>query len=387
MTRSRTSKKASSPAASSAAPDPALPDPHAAGAAAYAQADAQGELFQLIAPDGTVTHPELLPDPATRLALYRQMRRVRHFDERAWVLYRTGRMGVFPPYGGMEASQVGTAAALTPQDWLFPTYRDTGAALAYGLPIPQTLAYWRTSPHGWAMPQNLKILPFYIPIATQYPHAVGAALAEARQGTRNVAMAFIGDGGSSEGDFHEALNFAGALNASCVFILQNNGWAISVPTRAQTKATNLSRRADGYGIPGVRVDGNDVLATWHVTREAVERARRGEGPTLIETVTYRIKPHTLADDPSRYRTDADNAGWDAKDPVTRLRAHLLAGGHLTEEEDAQLTREIEAEFEAALAEADAFPEPTPAEILDHVFAEPTPQLARQRAQILAEEGA
>lgn len=343
--------------------------------------------FQLITPEGTVSQPERLPDVPTRLKLYRLMRRARHFDERAWVLYRTGRMGVFPPYGGMEASQVGTAAALTHADWLFPTYRDTGAALTYGLPLEQTIAYWRTSPHGWAMPQHLKILPFYIPIATQYPQAVGAALAEKRQGTRNVAMAYIGDGGSSEGDFHEALNFAGALNAPCVFILQNNGWAISVPTRTQTRATNLSLRAQGYGIPGVRVDGNDVLATYQVTLEAVNRARNGEGPTLIETVTYRVKPHTVADDPSRYRSDTDTAGWDAKDPVRRLRTHLLSEGHLSEEGDAEITREIEAEFEAALQVADRFPEPTPAEIVDHVFAEPTPQLVRQRAQLLAEEQA
>ncbi|WP_051935523.1 pyruvate dehydrogenase (acetyl-transferring) E1 component subunit alpha [Deinococcus sp. YIM 77859] len=361
--------------------------PFQAQAAPAAAPEAPDETLQLIAPDGTVTRPDRLPDPETRVRLYRHMRRVRHFDERAWVLYRTGRMGVFPPYGGMEASQVGTAAALTPDDWLFPTYRDTGAALTYGLPLEQTIAYWRTSPHGWAMPQNLKILPFYIPIATQYPQAVGAALAERRLGTRNVAMAYIGDGGSSEGDFHEALNFAGALNAPCVFILQNNGWAISVPTHTQTRARNLARRADGYGLPGVRVDGNDVLATYQVTREAVTRARNGEGPTLIETVTYRVKPHTVADDPSRYRSEADTAGWDAKDPLTRLRTHLLQEGLLTEEEDHAFAREIEAEFEAALRVADSFPEPTPAEIVDHVFAEPTPQLVRQRAQLLAEEQA
>lgn len=355
-----------------------------AAAAAYEQA---GDMFQLITPDGTITGAGELPDPETRLRLYHQMRRARHFDERGWVLYRQGRLGVFPPFGGMEASQVGTAAALSADDWLFPTYRDTGAALTLGLPIARTLAYWRTSPHGWAMPENLKVLPFYIPIATQYPHAVGAALAEKRKGTKNVAMAYIGDGGSSEGDFHEALNFAGALEAPCVFILQNNGWAISVPTRTQTKATNLSRRAEGYGIPGVRVDGNDVLATYHVTREAVERARRGEGPTLIETVTYRVKPHTVADDPSRYRTDADNEGWDAKDPVLRLRTHLLSEGIMTEESEAALLKEVADEFEAALQEADAYPDPEPAEILDHVFAEPTPQLRRQREQILSEEKA
>lgn len=375
QTRSKPSK--SKPQTDSAPTDAAFN----AAAAAYEQA---GDMFQLIASDGTSTGAGELPDSETRLHLYHQMRRARHFDERGWVLYRQGRLGVFPPFGGMEASQVGTAAALTPDDWLFPTYRDTGAALTLGLPIARTLAYWRTSPHGWSMPGNLKVLPFYIPIATQYPHAVGAALAEKRKGTKNVAMAYIGDGGSSEGDFHEALNFAGALDAPCVFILQNNGWAISVPTRTQTRATNLSKRADGYGIPGVRVDGNDVLATYHVTREAVERARRGEGPTLIETVTYRVKPHTVADDPTRYRSDADNEGWDAKDPVLRLRTHLLAEGIMTEESEAALLGEVAAEFEAALKEADAYPDPEPAEILDHVFAEPTPQLRKQREQILAE---
>ena len=353
-------------------------------AAAYDEAAARGELFRILAPDGEVVRPDLLPSAEQRLELYRQMRRARRFDERGWVLYRQGRLGVFPPFGGMEASQCGTAAALTKNDWLFPTYRDTGAALTLGLPIARTLAYWRTSPHGWQMPADLKVLPFYIPIATQYPQAVGAAMAEKKRGTKNVAMAFIGDGGSSEGDFHEALNFAGALNAPCVFILQNNGWAISVPTRTQTKATNLSQRALGYGIPGVRVDGNDVLATWHVTREAVERARRGEGPTLIETVTYRLKPHTTADDPSRYRSDEDTAGWDEKDPLLRLQTHLLHEGILTADTDAALQQEVADEFEAALAEADAYPDPQPAEILEHVFAEPTPQLVRQRAELLGE---
>jgi pyruvate dehydrogenase E1 component alpha subunit len=375
MTRKKTSK---TPAPDAPAP---APDAFQASAAAY---DAAGDMFQILAPDGTVVRPEALPSPEQRVHLYRQMRRARQFDERGWVLYRQGRLGVFPPFGGMEASQCGTAAALTSDDWLFPTYRDTGAALTLGLPIARTLAYWRTSPHGWAMPENLKVLPFYIPIATQYPHAVGAALAEARKGTKNVAMAFIGDGGSSEGDFHEALNFAGALNAPCVFILQNNGWAISVPTTTQTKATNLSKRAEGYGIPGVRVDGNDVLATWHVTNEAVQRARQGGGPTLIETVTYRVKPHTVADDPSRYRTEEETAKWTEKDPVVRLQQHLLKEGILTEEQDAALLAEVAAEFEEALKEADAYPDPTPAEILDHVFAEPTPNLVKQRAQILAE---
>lgn len=346
-------------------------------------------MLQFITPEGDLAPANVrpagpIPDDATALWLYRQMRRIRHFDERAWVLYRQGRMGVFPPYGGMEASQAGSAAALTNEDWLFPSYRDTGAALTYGLPIRQTIAYWRSSPHGWRMPEDLKVTPFYIPIATQYPQAVGAALAEKRKGTRNVAMAFIGDGGSSEGDFHEGLNFAGALDAPCVFILQNNGWAISVPTTTQTRATNLSRRADGYGIPGYRVDGNDILAVFSVVRQAVENARNGMGPTLVENVTYRIKPHTVADDPSRYRTPEMSEGWDKRDPVLRLQAYLRNRGVLSEENEETMLAEIAEEFETALSQADELPDPEPVEILDHVFAEPTPSLLRQRAQILEE---
>ena len=345
------------------------------------------DMLQIIDEGGTLVSPDLLPENDTLLALYRAMRRIRHFDERAVVLHRQGRMGVYPPYGGMEASQAGTTFALTHDDWLLPTYRDTGAALTYGLPIAQVVLYWRTSPHGWAMPEGLKVLPFYIPIATQYPHAVGCALAERMQGRDNVAMAFIGDGGSSEGDFHEALNFAGALNAPCVFVLQNNGWAISVPTSAQTKAVNLSKRAEGYGIPGVRVDGNDIVAVYHATREAVERARRGEGPTLIETVTYRVKPHTVSDDPGRYRTEDLTNEWLTKDPVVRLRAFLTSRGVWSDEHEAALVQEITDEFEAAVLEADSYGEPTPSEIVDHVFATPTPALSEQRAQLLEEYGA
>ncbi|ADV66751.1 pyruvate dehydrogenase (acetyl-transferring) E1 component subunit alpha [Deinococcus maricopensis] len=345
------------------------------------------DLLQVLNEHGEVVRPDLLPDASTLTMLYRAMRRIRHFDERAVVLHRQGRMGVFPPYGGMEASQAGTALALTPEDWLLPTYRDTGAALAYGLPVSTTVAYWRTSPHGWAMPEHLKVLPFYIPIATQYPHAVGCAVAEARQGTQNVAMAYIGDGGSSEGQFHEALNFAGALNAPCVFILQNNGWAISVPTRTQTRATNLSKRADGYGIPGVRVDGNDIIAVYHAASEAVARARRSEGPTLIETVTYRVKPHTVSDDPSRYRTEDLTREWEAKDPVVRLAAYLRAQKLWDDAHEDALQSEIVEEFEAAVREADTYPEPSPTEILDHVFAEPTPQLRAQGEELRREVNA
>lgn len=328
-----------------------------------------------------------IPDPDTLHTLYRHMRRIRHFDERAWVLYRQGKMGVFPPYGGMEASQAGTAAALTHQDWILPSYRDTGAALTYGLPVTQTILYWRNSPHGWRMPENLKVLPFYIPIATQYPHAVGCAMAEKLQGTDNVALAYIGDGGSSEGQFHEALNFAGALQAPCVFVLQNNGWAISVPTSTQTRARDLSRRAEGYGMPGVRVDGNDIVAVYAAASEAVARARRGEGPTLIETVTYRVKPHTVADDPSRYRTEELTKTWEARDPVERLFKYMAETGLWDDEREAALLAEIKDEFEAAFAAADGYGEPTPSEIVDHVFAEPSRQLQAQREEILREYGA
>ena len=224
------------------------------------------DTLRILEPDGSVVRPELVPtDTALLERLYKQMRRVRHFDERAVILQRQGLLGVYPLFGGQEATQVGCALALESGDWLAPSYRETGAALAFGLPMSQVILTWRTHIRGFESANN-RILPFYIPIATQFPHVTGIALAAKLRGESCVAMGFMGDGGSSEGDFHVGLNFAGAFGVPAVFVVTNNGWAISVPTAKQTAAKAIASRGEGYGIPGVRVDGNDILAVHHVAR-------------------------------------------------------------------------------------------------------------------------
>lgn len=342
--------------------------------------------LQVVRPDGSVARPDLVPpDPDVARRLYEHMRRARHFDDRAVVLQRQGRMGVFPPFGGQEAAQVGTAMALSDGDWLVPSYRETAAAMTFGLRLSRVILYWRTSPHGFAMDPGLNLLPFYVPIATQLPHATGLALAAKLRGESRVAMAYVGDGGTSEGDFHTALNFAGVFKVPAVFVVQNNGWAISVPTSAQTAAATLASRAEGYGMPGVRVDGNDALAVWHVAGQAVALARGGGGPTMIEAMTYRIRPHTTSDDPSRYRSEDDAVAWrDHKDPLVRLRRFLDAQGDWSDTQEAELESRLEVELAQAVAEADSVGEPRPWEILEHVFATPTPALVEQALELRAE---
>jgi pyruvate dehydrogenase E1 component alpha subunit len=342
--------------------------------------------LQVVRPDGTVADPGLVPaDNELLLRLYRAMRRARHFDDRAVVLQRQGKLGVFPPYGGQEAAQVGSALALEAGDWLVPSYRETAAAITFGLSLARAILYWRTSPHGFAMEPSVNLLPFYVPIATQLPHVAGLALASKLRNEGRVALGYIGDGGTSEGDFHTGLNFAGAYRAPAVFVIQNNGWAISVPTKAQTAAEHLIDRAPGYGMPGELVDGNDVLAMYAATRRAVERARSGEGPTLIEAITYRVRPHTTSDDTSRYRTEDEAQVWrDERDPLRRMRVFLGGQGLWDDSSEDALVSELEAELQAALAEADAMPEPEPWEILDQVFAEPTPVLREQISELRAE---
>ncbi|MFC4456284.1 thiamine pyrophosphate-dependent dehydrogenase E1 component subunit alpha [Deinococcus sonorensis] len=346
--------------------------------------------FSLLAPDGTPRRPELLPLGPEVLRLYRQMRRARLFDDRALVLQRQGRLGVYPLFGGMEATQVGAVLALdTARDWLAPTYRGTGCALAYGLPMHKVILSWRAHPDGFRMDPQQRLLPFYVPIGNQLPHAAGIALAERRRAEReghdaSVVLAFVGDGGTSEGDFHVGLNFAGVYRAPAVFVIENNGWAISTPTSRQTAAATLASRGEGYGMPAVRVDGNDLLAVHHVTAEAVARARAGEGPTLIECVTYRVMPHTSSDDPARYRDEAEGELWrTVLAPARRLRAYLDRAGLWDDEQEQALAAEVEQELRDALVQADAAPGLEPWQILDHVYAEPTPDLLEQQAELRA----
>jgi pyruvate dehydrogenase E1 component alpha subunit len=300
---------------------------------------------------------------------YKAIRRARHFDERALVLQRQGRLGVYPLFRGQEASQVGVALALRKEDWIAPSYRETAAAITFGMPLSRLILSWRADPAGWRIPDDVNMIQFYIPIATQVPQAAGLAHAQRLQGKEAIAAVFIGDGGTSEGDFHEGLNFASVFDAPLLIVVQNNGWAISVPTQKQMKVQRIALKAQGYGIPGVVVDGNDLVAVWYVAREAAERARRGEGPTLIETLTYRIAPHTSSDDPSRYRNEDEALEWIKRDPISRMRTCLTHLGLWDADKENALTEDLEAEFLAALEEADSAPEPKPWEIVEQVFAE------------------
>ena len=329
------------------------------------------EMVQYLSDEGAPLK-ELPFDEGALLEGYRALRRARFFDERAEVLQRQGKLGVYPPFRGQEAAQVGAMLALEKTDWLVPSYRESAAALVHGLPLDYLILYWRAHPAGWRFPEGLNILPFYIPIATQLPQAVGVAHAGALQGENWVVAAFIGDGGTSEGDFHEALNFAAVFQAPVVFIVQNNGWAISVPTHKQMRVERIADKAKGYGMPGALVDGNDLVAMWQTAKEAVERARAGEGPTLIEAVTYRIAPHTTSDDPSRYRDEAETKEWVGREPVGRMRKALASLNLWDDAKEEALLGELRGELEAAAKKADQAPDPKPWEIVEHVFAEMTP---------------
>jgi pyruvate dehydrogenase E1 component alpha subunit len=304
---------------------------------------------------------------------YRALRRARHFDERALVLQRQGRLGVYPPFRGQEAAQVGVALCLeASRDWLLPSYRETAAAITFGMPLSKLILSWRADPGGWGAPPEVNMVQFYIPIATQIPQAAGVAHALRLQGKGAVAAVFIGDGGTSEGDFHEGLNFASVFEAPLLLVVQNNGWAISVPTQKQMKVQRIALKAQGYGIPGVTVDGNDLVAVWTVAREAAARARAGGGPTLIEALTYRVAPHTSSDDPGRYRSEDEAEAWKKRDPIDRMRGCLRHLGLWDEERERALSEELEAEFLSAVEEADQAPEPKPWEIVEQVYAEMQP---------------
>ncbi len=331
----------------------------------------------------------LRPDPGLLrpdrlLAVYRALRLARAFDTEATSLVMQGHLAVYPSSRGQEACQVAAALCLSPQDWLFPTYRDTAALAVRGIDPVEALTLLRGAWHCGYDPRRWRTAPQCTPLATQAPHAVGLALAARLAGDPVVALCLLGDGATSEGDFHEACNSAAVYQAPVVFLVQNNQYAISVPLRKQTRAASLASRAVGYGMPGVRADGNDVIGLLHVLGQAVERAREGGGPTLIEAVTYRIQPHTNADDATRYRDPGEVELWLARDPVDRLARYLTAVGGLDEGLDAAIGAEGARYAEAMRGRLAGEPAVDPADMFDHVFAAPTPQLRAQRAMVEAE---
>lgn len=316
--------------------------------------------------------------------LYAELVRGRRYNTQATALTKQGRLAVYPSSTGQEACEVAAALALEERDWLFPSYRDTLAAVARGLDPVQALTLLRGDWHTGYDPREHRIAPLSTPLATQLPHAVGLAHAARLKGDDVVALAMVGDGGTSEGDFHEALNFAAVWRAPVVFLVQNNGFAISVPLAKQTAAPSLAHKAVGYGMPGRLVDGNDAVATHAVLAEAVSRAREGGGPTLVEAVTYRIEAHTNADDATRYRGDAEVETWRAHDPIVLLERELTHRGLL----DAERKESVKARadrFAASLRERmNQDPALNPMDLFTHVFAEQTTQLREQAAQLRAE---
>ena len=331
---------------------------------------------------------ELEPDlPAEFvLKLYRAMLLGRRLDERMLSLQRQGRLGTFPLIKGQEAAQVGAVAALDPADWMVPAFRETAAELWRGRSIENLLLYFGGYDEGGAVPENVNNLPICVPVASQLPHAVGLGWSIHYRAGKEVVMAFAGDGATSAGDFHEALNFAAVFQAPVVFVIQNNQWAISMPRARQTRAKTLAQKALAYGMPGIQVDGNDLLAVYVAAQEAVERARSGGGPTLIEAVTYRLSMHTTADDPKKYRTAEEEAEWAARDPLPRFQAYLVEKGLLDEEQVAALEEEVKAEIQAGVESAEAQMKNLgdPLDMFEHAYAELPADLREQRAELADE---
>ena len=322
-----------------------------------------------------------LPDGRIR-DLYAHMVRARVFDDRLLKLQRQGRIGTFAPSFGQEACQVGSMAALTPDDWFVPAFREAAAALYRGASMKAILLYTMGFEEGQAVPRGVRDLPVAIPIGSQVAHAVGLAWAMKRRKDKGIAICFFGDGATSEGVTLESMNFAAVVRAPVIFFCQNNQWAISTPRRLQTASETIAQKAIGHGIPGVQVDGNDLLAVFEATREAVERARATGMPTLIEAVTFRRGVHTTADDPSVYRTKAEEEAWAKRDPIDRVRKYLAARGLWSDSDQTELESRVTEEIQKAMAEAEAFREAKPDVLFmfDHAYAEAPPCLARQRQE-------
>jgi 2-oxoisovalerate dehydrogenase E1 component alpha subunit len=340
----------------------------------------------LLGPDGRPVHSTDLEMPGddVLVRLHRQMVLGRRFDSQATALTKQGRLAVYPSARGQEAGEIGAVAALRPQDWLFPTYRDSMALVARGVDPVQVLTLLRGDWHCGYDPYAHRVAPQCTPLATNAPHAVGVAHAARLKGEDTVALVMLGDGATSEGDTHTALNFAAVWNSPVVFFVQNNGYAISVPVAKQTAAPSLAHKGIGYGIPGVLVDGNDPAAVYAAVRQAVESAAGGGGPTLIEALTYRVEAHTNADDATRYRPQAEVRTWLDRDPVVRIRQYLLGRGLLDRAALSALDAEAEAQAEDLRRRMNADPVPDPADLFRFVYAEPPAELRRQQRQLAAE---
>ena len=334
--------------------------------------------YRVLTPDGVHTDGPA-PDVRTVRSRYADLVEARLYDRKASALQRQGRLATYAPYEGQEAAQVGAVATLTSRDWLVASYRDAAAMRFHGYPWKNLLLTRMGDERGGHPPEGVRVLPPSITVGGHMIHAVGIGWAEKLKGTDAVAVTMFGDGATSEGDFHEAMNFAGVYRTPTVFFCQNNGWAISMPRSRQTTSETIAQKAVAYGFPGAVVDGNDVLAVEQVVAEAVERARAGDGPTLIEALTYRIHGHTTADDHRRYRDEQDVAAWRDKDPLERVRLWLRSQGGWDDRLQAEIEDRASRRVETAVAEAESVESLTAGEIFDAMFEEPTTPLVEQRA--------
>lgn len=340
----------------------------------------------------TKVEPKLSKEVLIRM--YRQMQMTRFFDERGMLLQRQGRIGFYVPSFGQEAIQIGTSAALKQNDWIFPSYREPGVFISRGASLFEMLCnLWGNASDvckGRQMPvhysfSDLRLFSVSSPISTQVIQAVGASLASKIRKEKDVAITYFGDGGTSENDFHTGLTFAGVMKTPTVFICTNNQFAISVPTAKQTAAERIADKAIGYGMPGVAVDGNDVLAVYAATQEAVDRARRGEGPTLIECVTFRMGPHSSSDDPTRYRDSKMYDAWAKRDPIQRFRQYLEGKKLWDAKKQEELEKELKATLAEAVEKAEKEPAPSIETLFEDVYEQPTAQLLRQQEALQKEQ--
>jgi pyruvate dehydrogenase E1 component alpha subunit len=347
---------------------------------------ADDPVHALFSPAGELTseaRSRLGLDAAVLRDLYRNMVRIRRADQEALNLQRQGELGLWGQFLGQEAIHVGAVTALRTEDWIFPSYREFGMAMVRGIDPADMLTLFRGVSHGPWDPRKYHFAPLAIPVATQVPHAVGFAMGCRLKQTDEVVLSTFGDGATSEGDWHEAMNFAGVFRAPVVFLCQNNGWAISVPLSKQT-AGSIAERAEGYGFPGIRIDGNDVLGVYAGVQAAAARARQGDGPYLIEAMTYRMGAHTSSDDPTRYRLNSELETWQAKDPIARYQAWLLDQGVIDQGLIGAIAAEAESAAQAMRARLLSLPPPPPGEaIFGKVYSNPPASFLQQREEFEA----